>query len=73
LSGAARLGGDRKLFLEAGDEPSLAGSTHELFLRAPMPKEEVLLNRGNYEGMLDEDKHTYENRIISFFLLNMPP
>ena len=25
------------------------------------------------EGMLDDDKRTYENRIISFFLLNLPP
>jgi pimeloyl-ACP methyl ester carboxylesterase len=72
-SGAARLGSDSKLFLEAADEPALVGPTHELFLRAPMPKEEVVLNRGNYEGMLDEEKRAYENRIISFFLLNLPP
>jgi pimeloyl-ACP methyl ester carboxylesterase len=73
LAGAARLGSDRKLFLEAADEPSLMAPTHELYLRSADPKEEVVLTRGNYEGMLDEDKRTYENRIISFFLLNMPP
>ena len=72
-AGATRLGSDRKLFLEATDEPSLVGPTHELFLLAPKPKEEVLLTQGNYEGMLDEEKRTYENRIISFFLLNLPP
>jgi alpha-beta hydrolase superfamily lysophospholipase len=72
-AGATRLGSDRKLFLEATDEPSLVGPTHELFLLAPQPKEEVLLTQGNYEGMLDDEKRTYENRIISFFLLNLPP
>jgi pimeloyl-ACP methyl ester carboxylesterase len=72
-SGAARLGSDRKLFLEASDEPTLVGPTHHLFLLSPMPKEEAVLPRGNYEGMLDDEKRTYENRIISFFLLNLPP
>jgi hypothetical protein len=72
-AGAARLDGDRKLFLEATDEPSLIGPTHQLFLLAPAPKEEVLLTQGNYEGMLDEEKRVYENRIIGFFLLNLPP
>jgi pimeloyl-ACP methyl ester carboxylesterase len=72
-AGANRLGDGQKLFLEATDEPSLVGPTHELFVFAPTPKEEVLLTQGNYEGMLDEEKRTYENRIISFFLLNLPP
>jgi pimeloyl-ACP methyl ester carboxylesterase len=71
-AGAARLGDGQKLFLEATDEPALVGSTHELFVLAPGPKEEVLLTHGNYQEMLDEDKRTYENRIISFFLLNLP-
>jgi pimeloyl-ACP methyl ester carboxylesterase len=70
---AARLGSAQKLFLEATDEPSLVGPTHELYSLAPGPKEEVLLTQGNYPGMLDEEKRTYENRIISFFLLNLPP
>jgi pimeloyl-ACP methyl ester carboxylesterase len=72
-AGAARLASDRKLFLEATDEPSLVGPTHEMYLLAPGPKEEVLLTQGNYGGMLDEEKRTYENRIISFFLLNLSP
>jgi hypothetical protein len=70
---AARLGNARKLFLEARDEPALVGPTHHLFLVSPNPKEEALLAQGNYVGMLDEEKRTYENRIISFFLLNLPP
>ena len=72
-SGAARLGSAQKLFLEAADEPVLIGPTHRLYQLAPMPKEEVSLPQGNYEGLLDDQKRTYENRIISFFLLNLPP
>jgi len=72
-AGAGRLGDGQKLFLEATDEPSLVGPTHALFVLAPTPKEEVLLTQGNYQGMLDEEKRTYENRVISFFLLNLPP
>ena len=72
-AGATRLGDGQKLFLEATDEPALVGPTHALFVLAPTPKEEVLLTQGNYQGMLDEEKRTYENRIISFFLLNLPP
>lgn len=70
---AARLGNARKLFLEARDEPALVGMTHHLFLVSPNPKDEAMLAQGNYVGMLDEEKRTYENRIISFFLLNLPP
>jgi pimeloyl-ACP methyl ester carboxylesterase len=69
----ARLGGTPKIFLEAADVPALAASTRELFLSAPAPKQEALLTQGNYAGMLDEEKRSYENRIISFFLLNLPP
>lgn len=70
---AAKLGSGQKLFLEATNEPALVGPTHELFLLAPMPKQEVLLGQGDYGGMLDDQKRGYENRIISFFLLNLPP
>jgi pimeloyl-ACP methyl ester carboxylesterase len=70
---AARLGNARKLFLEATDEPILRRPTHKLFLVSPQPKEDALLMQGNYVGMLDEEKRTYENRIITFFLLNLPP
>ena len=69
----SRLSGVSKLFLEAADEPVLMDSTHQLFLESPEPKEEVVLSHGNYAGMLDDDKRTYENRIVSFFLVNLPP
>jgi hypothetical protein len=68
----SRLGGVPKLFLMAPEEPGLADSTQQLFMKAPEPKQEALLPRGNYAGMLDEEKHDYEDRIVAFFLLNLP-
>jgi len=69
----SRLAGVPKLFIEAADEPQLADSTHRLFLLAPGPKDEAVLPRGNYAGMLDEEKRQYENRLVSFFLVNLAP
>jgi pimeloyl-ACP methyl ester carboxylesterase len=69
----AALAGVPKLFITAADEPALITSTHKLFVAAPEPKEEVMLAEGNYAGMLGEEKRTYENRLIIFFLLNLPP
>jgi pimeloyl-ACP methyl ester carboxylesterase len=67
-----RLNGVSTLFLGADDDRELLNSTHQLFLEAPEPKEEDVLERGDYAGMLDEDKRSYENRIVSFFLLHLP-
>jgi pimeloyl-ACP methyl ester carboxylesterase len=68
----SRLNGVSTLFLGADDDRGLLGATHQLFLAAPEPKEEDVLERGDYAGMLDEDKRSYENRIVSFFLLHLP-
>ena len=68
-----RLAGVAKLYISAGDDPELAQSTRELFVRSPGPREQVILAKGNYAGMLDEEKRSYENRIVSFFLFNLPP
>jgi pimeloyl-ACP methyl ester carboxylesterase len=68
----SRLAGVPKLFLSASDETQLIASTHRLFVLAPEPKDEVLLAHGNYAGMLDDEKRDYENRIVAFFLLNLP-
>jgi alpha-beta hydrolase superfamily lysophospholipase len=71
-AGLSRLVGVPKLFLTAPDEGALMVSTRQLFVQAPEPKEQVLLPHGDYAGMLDEEKHEYENRIVAFFLLNLP-
>jgi pimeloyl-ACP methyl ester carboxylesterase len=68
----SRLAGVPKLFIEASDNPDLANITGRLFLAAPEPKEQATLLRGNYAGMLDEEKRSYENRIASFFFSNLP-
>lgn len=67
------LSGVPKLFLQALDEPVLAESTQDIFLLAPEPREQAVLPRGDYGSMLDDDKRFYENRIVSFFLLRLPP
>jgi hypothetical protein len=69
----SRLVGEPKLFIEAQDEPALQHETHQMFLLSPEPHDEVSLPRGNYAGMMDEEKRAYENRILSFFLLNLSP
>src|SRR5258705_2135522 len=68
-----KLAGLRQLYLVSPHEPALAGQTSDLFRASPPPHELVALPHGNYEGMLDEEKRNYENRIVSFFLAYLPP
>lgn len=67
-----KLGGVAQLYLQSPEEPRLAASTAELFQLSPAPHEMAMLPHGNYGGMADEEKRGYENRIVSFFLVNMP-
>jgi hypothetical protein len=66
------LAGVPKLFIEAADDPELAGTTQKLFKNAPEPKEQVTIPHGNFVNMEDQDKRDYENRVVSFFLLRLP-
>jgi pimeloyl-ACP methyl ester carboxylesterase len=68
-----KLAGVAQLYLESPDEPVLAQSTRELFQVSPAPHDLEVLAHGNYAGMLDDEKRNYENRIVSFFLVNLPP
>jgi pimeloyl-ACP methyl ester carboxylesterase len=68
-----KLSGVAQLYLEVPDDTVLAASTSELFRISPAPHELVILQHGNYAGMLDDEKRNYENRIVTFFLVNMPP
>lgn len=68
-----KLAGVAQLYLESSDDPALAESTTEIFRNSPGPRELVSLAHGNYAGMLDDEKHNYENRIVSFFLANLSP
>lgn len=66
------LAGVPKLFIEAADDPELAGITQKMFKNAPEPKEQVTIPHGNFVNMEDMDKRDYENRVVSYFLLRLP-
>jgi len=68
-----KLTGVAQLYMQSPDDPALATSTRDLFQVSPVPHELADLPHGNYAGMMDEEKHSYENRIVSFFLVNLPP
>ena len=67
------LNGVPTLFIQAMDDPELAGITREMFLKAPEPREQAIIAHGNFVSMNDDDKRSYENRVVSFFLLHMLP
>jgi len=67
------LNGVPTLFIQAMDDPELAGITREMFLKAPEPREQAIIAHGNFVSMNDDDKRAYENRVVSFFLLHMLP
>ena len=66
------LAGVPKLFIAAADDPELAALTQKIFKNAPEPKEQVTIPHGNFVNMEDADKRSYENRIVSYFLLRLP-
>jgi pimeloyl-ACP methyl ester carboxylesterase len=76
LSNTARMApltGVQKLFINAADEPELGDVTRQMYLKAPEPKDQANIAHGNFADMGDEDKRAYENRVVSFFLLRLPP
>jgi len=60
------------LFIQAIDDPELAEITRQMFLKAPEPREQAIIPKGNFVGMNDDDKRVYENRVVTFFLLHLP-
>ena len=69
LAGTA---GIPKLFIFANDRPLLGDLGLQLFLRSPDPKQ-MLRMKSTYRDMSDDDRKAYENQVVSFFLLNIPP
>jgi pimeloyl-ACP methyl ester carboxylesterase len=67
------LTGVPKLFLQPSDEPDLGDSTRQLFTKSPEPRELVVLAHGNFVSLPEDEKRMYENRVVSFFLLRLPP
>jgi uncharacterized protein len=60
------------LFIQASDDPELGAITREIFLKAPEPREQAIIAHGNFVNLPDEEKRTYENRIVTFFLTRLP-
>jgi hypothetical protein len=60
------------LFIQATDDPELGGITRDMFLKAPEPREQAIVAHGNFVNLPDEEKRTYENRIVTFFLTRLP-
>jgi pimeloyl-ACP methyl ester carboxylesterase len=67
-----KLAGVPKLFLQANDNPLLADSTLQLFLKAPEPREQLIVQKSRYSEMIDDEKRAYENQLVRFFLVNLP-
>jgi pimeloyl-ACP methyl ester carboxylesterase len=66
-----RMQGASKLFIQSRDRPELAFMTFQLFQRAPDPKRQEI-ERVSYLQMGDDDRKSYENLIVSFFLQSLP-
>jgi len=66
------LNGAPVLFIQAADDPELASITREMFLKAPEPREQAIIAHGNFVNLPDDEKRTYENRVVSFFLTRLP-
>jgi uncharacterized protein len=60
------------LFIQASDDPELGAITRDIFLKAPEPREQAIIAHGNFVNLPDEEKRTYENRIVTFFLTRLP-
>lgn len=70
--GLAGTAGVPKLFIQSDDRPGLSNMTLQLFVKAPEPKQ-TARDRASYSEMSDDDRKAYENRVVSFFLLSIPP
>src|SRR2546426_9141933 len=66
------LAGVPTLYIQALDDPELAETTRQIFLQAPEPREQAIIPHGNFVSFGDDEKRTYENRVVSFFLVRLP-
>ncbi len=66
------LAGVPTLYIQALDDPELAEITRQMFLKAPELREQAIIPHGNFVSLGDEEKRTYEHRVVSFFLVILP-
>ena len=62
-----------KLFLALRDNPVLAASTLRLYNLSPEPREQWVMPQASYLLMSNDEKKSYDNNVLSFFLRAMPP
>ena len=66
------MAGVPMLFVQAADDTELSSITREMFLKAPEPREQVIVPHGNFVNLPDEEKRIYENGVVTFFLARLP-
>ena len=66
------LNGVPVLFLQAADDPELGSISRDMFLKASEPREQQIIAHGNFVNLPEDEKRTYENRIVTFFLTRLP-
>jgi pimeloyl-ACP methyl ester carboxylesterase len=66
------LNGVPVLFIGAADDPELSAITRDMFLKASEPREQQIIAHGNFVNLPDDEKRTYENRVVTFFLARLP-
>lgn len=71
--GVAALAGTNKFFIQGRDNPVLAESTLQLFLRSPEPRKQTVMPKSNYASMLEDERKAYETEVVHFFLASFPP
>ncbi|HTQ87392.1 MAG TPA: alpha/beta fold hydrolase [Candidatus Solibacter sp.] len=62
-----------KLFIALGENRLLADSTLKLYQASPEPREQWVMPQASYVTMTNEEKRTYDNAVLSFFLRTLPP
>jgi pimeloyl-ACP methyl ester carboxylesterase len=67
-----KLVGRAKLFVAGEDVPALKATTEALYQTAPEPKDLQLVNHSAGNMASSSERKDYEDRIINFFLKNLP-
>jgi len=62
-----------KLFIALRENGQLAESTLRLYGNAPEPREQWVMAQSSYLTMTNDEKRTYDNAVLSFFLRTLPP
>ncbi len=68
----SKLAGRAKLFLAGEDVPALKATTEALYQASPEPKDLQLVNHSAGSMASSSERKDYEDRIIKFFLKNLP-